>query len=61
MSNVNVRGPNPWLLVALSISSFVAFAAVLKTRETTNPASSQPRQLDHPLVPPRHNDKDKNI
>jgi hypothetical protein len=50
------KGPNPWLLVALSLSSFAAFYSVVKHREQTNPASSLPRQADHPLVPPRHKD-----
>jgi len=48
------KGPNPWLLLALSLSSFAAFFTVVKRREQTHPASLQPRQADHPLVPPRH-------
>ncbi|TFK42838.1 hypothetical protein BDQ12DRAFT_676873 [Crucibulum laeve] len=48
------KAPNPWLFVALSVSSFAIFYSVIKRREQTNPASLQPRQADHPLVPPRH-------
>jgi len=50
------QGPNPWLLLAFSLSSFAVFAVVVKHREKNYPASAQPRQADHPLVPPRHND-----
>lgn len=50
------KGPNPWVLLALSASSFAAFYLVVKNREQTNPASAYPRQADHPLVPPRHKD-----
>ena len=48
------KGPNPLLFVALSLSSFAIFFVVIKHRENTNPASLNPRQADHPLVPPRH-------
>lgn len=50
------KGPNPWLLVALSLSSFAAFYSVVKHKERINPASSQGRQFDHPLVPPHQKD-----
>jgi hypothetical protein len=48
------KAPNPWIFLVLSLSSFAAFALVVKHRENTNPASKQPRQADHPLIPPRH-------
>lgn len=48
------QGPNPWLLLGLSVASFAAFYVTVKHREQTYPASQQPRQADHPLVPPRH-------
>ncbi|TFK72576.1 hypothetical protein BDN72DRAFT_316924 [Pluteus cervinus] len=48
------KGPNPWLFVVVSLTSFAAFYSVVKRRETSSPASLQPRQQDHPLVPPRH-------
>lgn len=47
-------GPNPWLLLGLSLASFATFYSVVKSREETAPASQRPRQADHPLVPPRH-------
>ena len=50
------KHPNPFLFVAISGLSFVAFYATLKYRAATHPASAQPRQHDHPLVPPRHKD-----
>jgi hypothetical protein len=50
----HMRAPNPWALAGLSLSSFIVFFTVLKHREKSHPASLQPRQLDHPLVPPRH-------
>ncbi|KAJ3805798.1 hypothetical protein EV368DRAFT_47663 [Lentinula lateritia] len=46
------KPPNPFLLIGLSLGSFVLFYSLAKYREKTNPASSLPRQLDHPLVPP---------
>ncbi|KAJ3793115.1 hypothetical protein GGU11DRAFT_430611 [Lentinula aff. detonsa] len=46
------KPPNHFLLIGLSLSSFVAFYTLVKYREKTNPASELPRQLDHPLVPP---------
>jgi hypothetical protein len=46
------KGPNPLLLVALSVSSFAVFFAVLKHRQGT---SLTIRQADHPLLPPRRN------
>lgn len=52
--------PNPWLLLGLSLSSFAVFFVVVKRREQTNPASHQPRQADHPLVPPRHKEPNSN-
>lgn len=48
------KHPNPLLFVGISALSFVAFYATLKYRQATYPASAQPRQADHPLVPPRH-------
>lgn len=45
------RPPNPWIFVALSASSFLTFYVLIKYREKTNPASLNPRQQDHPLVP----------
>ncbi|KAF9070310.1 hypothetical protein BDP27DRAFT_1220740 [Rhodocollybia butyracea] len=51
MSKPN-KFPNPFVLVGLSLSSFIIFYTVTKYREKTNPASQYPRQLDHPLVPP---------
>ena len=50
------KHPHPALFVAISALSFAAFYATLKHRATTHPASAQPRQHDHPLVPPRHKD-----
>ncbi|TBU28981.1 hypothetical protein BD311DRAFT_662308 [Dichomitus squalens] len=50
------KHPNPLLFVAVSALSFVAFYATLKHRSVHYPASAQPRQHDHPLVPPRHKD-----
>ena len=50
------KHPNPLLFVAVSALSFAAFYATLKYRSVHHPASAQPRQHDHPLVPPRHND-----
>lgn len=47
------KGPNPWLLVGLTVSSFAAFFFIVKQRENSNPASFRPRQADHPLIPPR--------
>jgi len=44
------KGPNPLLFAALSLSSFAIFFAVIKHREST---SLNPRQADHPLLPPR--------
>ncbi|KAJ7582470.1 hypothetical protein C8J56DRAFT_792423 [Mycena floridula] len=46
------KPPNPWIFVALTASSFVAFYFIVNHREKTNPASRNPRQLDHPLTPP---------
>jgi len=46
------KAPNPWLFVALSVSSFATFYILVKHRAKTSPASLQPRQLDHPLIPP---------
>ena len=48
------KHPNPLLFVGISALSFVAFSATLRYRQATSPASAQPRQADHPLVPPRH-------
>ncbi|RDX45461.1 hypothetical protein OH76DRAFT_955436 [Lentinus brumalis] len=50
------KHPNPLLFVGISALSFVAFYATLRYREATHPASAQPRQADHPLVPPRRKD-----
>ena len=46
------KGPNPLLFVALSLSSFAIFFAVIKHRQGTSPTT---RQADHPLLPPRRN------
>ncbi|KAH7921486.1 hypothetical protein BV22DRAFT_728207 [Leucogyrophana mollusca] len=54
------RGPNPFLFLGLSVASFGVFFYILKRREATHPASKQPRQLDNPLVPPRHRDPTAN-
>ncbi|KAF9026954.1 hypothetical protein BDZ89DRAFT_952578 [Hymenopellis radicata] len=51
MSNHN-KAPNPWIFAGLSVASFATFWFILKRRETTYPASSQPRHADHPLVSP---------
>ncbi|KII88800.1 hypothetical protein PLICRDRAFT_176337 [Plicaturopsis crispa FD-325 SS-3] len=42
-------------------ASPLAFFYVVYRREKTYPASQQPRQLDHPLVPPRHSDNSSTI
>ncbi|KAF8344329.1 uncharacterized protein EI90DRAFT_3029304 [Cantharellus anzutake] len=48
----NRRYPNPFLLLSIPFLSFAAFAAVVKYRESTNPASKRPRQHPNPLIPP---------
>ncbi|KAI0713333.1 hypothetical protein C8Q76DRAFT_620153 [Earliella scabrosa] len=50
------KPPNPVLFLAISALSFAAFYATIRYRAATHPASAQPRQHDHPLVPPRHRD-----
>ena len=46
------KGPNPLLFVALTLTSFGIFFAVIKHRQGT---SLTTRQADHPLLPPRRN------
>ncbi|KAF8124013.1 hypothetical protein EV363DRAFT_724944 [Boletus edulis] len=50
------RGPNPFLLLGLILASGGTFYFVVKRREATHPASKQPLQRAHPLVPPRQHD-----
>ncbi|TFL05815.1 hypothetical protein BDV98DRAFT_499788 [Pterulicium gracile] len=51
------KPPNPYLFGLLLAISFSTFYLVNKHRERTSPASAGPRQLDHPLVPPRHKEE----
>ena len=51
------RGPNPLLLLGLALVSAGTFFLVVKHREATHPASKQPLQHAHPLVPPRQVDR----
>lgn len=53
-----IKAPNPLAFIALCSLSFGAFFYLTKHQEAINPASKKPRQLDHPLVPPRHKDTD---
>ena len=46
--------PNPVLFVAVALSSFAAYYALVHHRAATSPASSRPRPNDHPLVWPVH-------
>lgn len=48
----STKPPNPWLFAAVSVSSLFTFYIILKQREKSHPLSQQPRQADHPLVPP---------
>jgi hypothetical protein len=47
------KPPNPFVLLSITCASFAAFYLVLKHRETSYPASNQPRHQDHPLTPPK--------
>ena len=48
--------PNPFAFAGLSLIATGTLYWLLKRRESTYPASIQPRQHDHPLVPPRQRD-----
>ncbi|KAI0735659.1 hypothetical protein C8Q76DRAFT_610805 [Earliella scabrosa] len=50
------KPPNPVVFLVISALSFAAFYATIRYRAATHPASAQPRQHDHPLVPPSHRD-----
>jgi hypothetical protein len=54
------RAPNPALFLAVALSSFAAYYALVHHRAATAPASSRPRLNDHPLVWPVHSpDQDR--
>ncbi|KAF8553393.1 hypothetical protein OG21DRAFT_1252297 [Imleria badia] len=57
LSSTARKGPNPLLLFGLIFASAGTFYLIVKHRETTHPASKQPLQHAHPLVPPRQNDR----
>lgn len=54
MSANNRKYPNPFVLAGVCVASYVAFYYLLQHRQTTYPASRQPRQRDDPLIPPVH-------
>lgn len=58
MSSPVRKGPNPFLLVGLTVLSAASFFVVVKYRENRYPASEQRRQADHPLVPPRRKESE---
>ena len=52
--------PNPFLFLTISVASYGVFWVILQHRQTSYPASKQPRQSENPLVPPRHINRDDN-
>lgn len=52
------KGPNPFFFLGLTVLSAASFFVVVKYRANKYPPSEQRRQLDHPLVPPRHKESE---
>ncbi|KAI9566548.1 hypothetical protein HD554DRAFT_2025314 [Boletus coccyginus] len=57
LSSTVRKSPNPFLFLGLIVASGGTFYLIVRHRETAHPASKQPLQHAHPLVPPRQHDR----
>ncbi|KAH0830465.1 hypothetical protein J3R83DRAFT_1890, partial [Lanmaoa asiatica] len=57
LSTTARKGPNPLFFFGLFLAAGGTFHFIVKHREATYPASKQPLQHAHPLVPPRQHDR----